>query len=90
MAATGAACMGFAAPGLVKGASCWLMIGVLATIIAQTCLVKETPKITKTESRQLAMVVVWGSVTCMGLFWAFVYMHQMVPLMYPVHTPGMS
>ena len=28
------------------------------------------------ESRNLGLIVVWVSTTCMWLFWAFVYMHQ--------------
>lgn len=62
-----------------------LCIGIIGTIVAQA-FVKETPKCTKSESRQLSLVIVWVSTICMGLFWAFTYMHQMVPLMYPVHT----
>mmetsp|Transcript_82285 Transcript_82285/g.183773 ORF Transcript_82285/g.183773 Transcript_82285/m.183773 type:complete len:85 (+) Transcript_82285:85-339(+) len=76
---------GFFAPGLVKGSQVWLCIGVVATFLAQA-FVKETPKCTKSESRQLSLVIVWVSTICMWLFWAFTYMHQMVPLMYPIHA----
>mmetsp|Transcript_119941 Transcript_119941/g.333762 ORF Transcript_119941/g.333762 Transcript_119941/m.333762 type:complete len:86 (+) Transcript_119941:58-315(+) len=79
-------CLGFAAPGLVRGSLCWLVFGLIATAIQLTFFVKETPKISKQESRQLGHVVVWTSTVCMWLFWAFVYMHQMIPLIYPVHT----
>mmetsp|Transcript_157756 Transcript_157756/g.383057 ORF Transcript_157756/g.383057 Transcript_157756/m.383057 type:complete len:86 (+) Transcript_157756:74-331(+) len=77
-------CAGFMAPGLQTGTLAWLCFGFVATIIAQA-FVKETPKITKKESRELFLVVVWISTICMWLFWAFVYMHQMVPLIYPSH-----
>ncbi|CAE7224493.1 Pfdn6 [Symbiodinium natans] len=66
----------------------WLVFGLIAMRIAFRCFVKESPRITKEESSQLAMVVVCTGTTCMWLFWAFVYMHQMVPLIYPVRTPG--
>eukprot|EP00420_Gonyaulax_spinifera_P038257 CAMPEP_0197888366 /NCGR_PEP_ID=MMETSP1439-20131203/21951_1 /TAXON_ID=66791 /ORGANISM="Gonyaulax spinifera, Strain CCMP409" /LENGTH=84 /DNA_ID=CAMNT_0043508275 /DNA_START=68 /DNA_END=322 /DNA_ORIENTATION=- len=78
-------CDGFFAPGLVSGTYTWAAFGLIATIIAQT-FVKETPRITKKESFQLSLVVVWTSTICMWLFWAFVYMHQMVPIINPVHT----
>uniref|UniRef100_A0A7S4QCE5 V-type proton ATPase subunit n=1 Tax=Alexandrium monilatum TaxID=311494 RepID=A0A7S4QCE5_9DINO len=79
-------CLGFQAPGLIRGTLAWLCVGFVATVVAQA-FVKVTPKITKQESRQLALVVVWVSTICMWLFWAFVYMHQMVPIIYPVHKP---
>mmetsp|Transcript_52302 Transcript_52302/g.93796 ORF Transcript_52302/g.93796 Transcript_52302/m.93796 type:complete len:87 (-) Transcript_52302:77-337(-) len=82
-----APCLGFFAPGLINGTFCWLVFGILANIVAFNFFTKETPKITKEESKQLALVVVWISTICMWLFWAFVYMHQMVPLMNPIHTP---
>mmetsp|Transcript_77380 Transcript_77380/g.213919 ORF Transcript_77380/g.213919 Transcript_77380/m.213919 type:complete len:85 (+) Transcript_77380:53-307(+) len=75
---------GFMAPGLVTGTTAWLCFGLVASIVAQA-FVKQTPKITKEESRQLALIVVWTSTICMWLFWAFVYMHQMVPIIYPIH-----
>mmetsp|Transcript_132806 Transcript_132806/g.187569 ORF Transcript_132806/g.187569 Transcript_132806/m.187569 type:complete len:85 (+) Transcript_132806:59-313(+) len=81
-------CNGFMAPGLIYGSAGWLVFGLIAMRIAFRCFVKETPRITKEESSQLAMVVVVTGTTCMWLFWAFVYMHQMVPLIYPVRTPG--
>uniref|UniRef100_A0A7S1WIC5 V-type proton ATPase subunit n=1 Tax=Alexandrium catenella TaxID=2925 RepID=A0A7S1WIC5_ALECA len=80
---------GFFAPGLVLGAQVWLAIACVATVVAQA-FVKETPKCTKSESRQLSLVIVWVSSICMWLFWSFVYMHQMVPLIYPVHVKGVA
>mmetsp|Transcript_55349 Transcript_55349/g.113003 ORF Transcript_55349/g.113003 Transcript_55349/m.113003 type:complete len:88 (-) Transcript_55349:74-337(-) len=79
---------GFMAPGLIKGSMCYLIFGIIATLVMRTFFVKETPKITLAESKQLGMVVVWASTICMWLFWAFVYMHQMIPLIYPVHVPA--
>mmetsp|Transcript_7552 Transcript_7552/g.22305 ORF Transcript_7552/g.22305 Transcript_7552/m.22305 type:complete len:87 (-) Transcript_7552:305-565(-) len=81
-----AVCNGFMAPGLINGTACWLVFGCVATLVQSMYFVKETPKITKEESKQLGRVVVWTSTICMWLFWAFVYMHQMVPLIYPIHT----
>mmetsp|Transcript_2390 Transcript_2390/g.5066 ORF Transcript_2390/g.5066 Transcript_2390/m.5066 type:complete len:86 (+) Transcript_2390:69-326(+) len=80
------ACNGFMAPGLIQGTTAWLVFGIIATVVQSMFFVKETPKITRAESRQLGLVVVWTSTVCMWLFWAFVYMHQMVPLIYPVRT----
>eukprot|EP00435_Cladocopium_sp_Y103_P042939 s2396_g12.t1 len=81
-------CLGFMSHGLIYGTAVWLAFGLVCTTIASKFFVKETPRITKEESSQLAMVVVWVSTICMWLFWAFVYMHQMVPLIYPVRAPG--
>mmetsp|Transcript_93000 Transcript_93000/g.199455 ORF Transcript_93000/g.199455 Transcript_93000/m.199455 type:complete len:88 (-) Transcript_93000:213-476(-) len=85
---TAGSSLGFMAPGLIKGTMCYLCFGVFAMFVMLNFFVKETPKITKAESRQLGMVVVWASTICMWLFWAFVYMHQMIPLIYPVHVPA--
>merc|ERR1711963_823179 len=79
-------CHGFAAKGLINGTACWVIFACLASLVQHSFFVKETPKITREESRQLGRVVVWTSCICMWLFWSFVYMHQMVPLIYPVHT----
>mmetsp|Transcript_26375 Transcript_26375/g.32057 ORF Transcript_26375/g.32057 Transcript_26375/m.32057 type:complete len:87 (-) Transcript_26375:163-423(-) len=84
----GMECAGFMSHGLIFGTTAWLIFGLVGTAIASKFFVKETPRITKEESSQLAMVVVWVSTICMWLFWAFVYMHQMVPLIYPVRGPG--
>ncbi|CAJ1358749.1 unnamed protein product [Effrenium voratum] len=83
-------CDGFMAPGLLYGTAAWLAFGLVGMGVAFRFFVKDYPRITKDESSQLAMVVVWTSTICMWLFWAFVYMHQMVPLIYPVRTPEAS
>ena len=72
--------------GLYVGAVCWGVFGVVAWAVAQLFFVKETPKCTRAESKELATLVVVTSTICMGCFWAFVYMHQMNPLIYPSHT----
>mmetsp|Transcript_79349 Transcript_79349/g.137589 ORF Transcript_79349/g.137589 Transcript_79349/m.137589 type:complete len:84 (-) Transcript_79349:52-303(-) len=77
---------GFFAPGLVTGTICYAILGVVATVVALSCFAKETPNITKGESRRLGMVVVWTATFCMWLLWACVYMHQMVPLIKPIHA----
>eukprot|EP00913_Durusdinium_trenchii_P019353 g18193.t1 len=83
-----AECLGFMSHGLLMGTAVWLAFGLVCTTIASKFFVKELRLITKEESSQLALVVVWVSTICMWLFWAFVYMHQMAPLIYPVRSPG--
>merc|ERR1712129_387256 len=80
------ACVGFMNHGLINGTICWFLLAVVATIVQNAMFVKETPRITRAESRSLGLVVVWTSCICMWLFWSFVYMHQLVPIIYPVHT----
>merc|ERR1712224_405352 len=75
--------LGFFAPGLIKGTACYFCLGVVSLLIQRIFFVKETPRCTRQESRQLGTIVVVLSVIIMWLFWAFVYMHQMVPLIYP-------
>lgn len=75
---------GFMAPGLVRGTIVYMVLGFIASFVAQA-FVKETPNITKSESRRLSLVIVWTSTVCMWLLWACVYMHQMVPLIKPIH-----
>lgn len=76
---------GFLAHGLVIGTITFFVIGVAASMISSTFFVKETANITKQESIRLGWVVVWVSIFSMWLMWACVYMHQMVPLMEPLH-----
>mmetsp|Transcript_67982 Transcript_67982/g.162276 ORF Transcript_67982/g.162276 Transcript_67982/m.162276 type:complete len:85 (-) Transcript_67982:8-262(-) len=76
---------GFLAHGLVTGTIIFLVLGVVASMAASAFCVKETVNITKAESQRLGLVVVWISIFCMWLAWACVYMHQMVPLMAPMH-----
>mmetsp|Transcript_52149 Transcript_52149/g.100833 ORF Transcript_52149/g.100833 Transcript_52149/m.100833 type:complete len:90 (+) Transcript_52149:54-323(+) len=78
-------CAGFMNQGLITGTIVWAVVGFIAYMLAKKYFVKEYPKVTLEESEQLATVVVWTSTICMWLFWSFVYMHQMVPLMYPIH-----
>ncbi|CAK0906239.1 unnamed protein product [Prorocentrum cordatum] len=47
--------------GLYAGAACWAVFGVLARVVAQACFVKESPKCTKAESKELATLVVVAS-----------------------------
>lgn len=77
---------GFMAPGLVTGTMCFIGAAILGNIVA-LFLAKETANTTKGESRILGLCVVNMSAVCMWMFWAFAYMHQMVPLIYPIHTP---
>ena len=77
---------GFFAHGLVTGTITFLVIGLVASMVSSTFFIKETANITKAESIRLGLVVVWTSTFCMWLMWACVYMHQMVPLMEPLHV----
>mmetsp|Transcript_12116 Transcript_12116/g.27711 ORF Transcript_12116/g.27711 Transcript_12116/m.27711 type:complete len:88 (-) Transcript_12116:140-403(-) len=77
---------GFLAHGLITGTITYFVLGMVASVIALQFFTKETPNITKSDSRRLGLMVVWMSTICMWLFWAFVYMHQMVPIIMPVHT----
>ena len=76
---------GFLAHGLVIGTVTFLVLGLIGSMVSSTLFIKETPNISKAESMRLGLVVVWTSIFCMWLMWACVYMHQMVPLMEPLH-----
>ena len=76
---------GFFSHGLVTGTVGFLVLALLASMVSSSFFIKETAKITKAESLRLGLVVVWSSCFCMWLMWACVYMHQMVPLMQPMH-----
>jgi hypothetical protein len=76
---------GFFAPGLVIGTSIYFILGVVASVVAPRYFAKDTPNITKQEAYRLTLTVVWMTTVCLWLFWACTYMHQMVPLIYPVH-----
>ncbi|EER02383.1 conserved hypothetical protein [Perkinsus marinus ATCC 50983] len=78
------ASLGFHAPGLITGTIIFAVLGVVFTFVAPILFAKETPKITKGESTRLSILLVWLTTICMWMFWAFVYMHQMVPLMSPI------
>mmetsp|Transcript_128476 Transcript_128476/g.256651 ORF Transcript_128476/g.256651 Transcript_128476/m.256651 type:complete len:87 (-) Transcript_128476:84-344(-) len=77
---------GFFAAGLKTGTFTFVVMGVAASVAAWTCFAKETPNVTIAESRRLGVAVVSMSAFCMWLMWACVYMHQMVPIIYPEHT----
>jgi V-type H+-transporting ATPase subunit e len=78
---------GFFAPGIIVGTVIYAILGVIATVIAPKYFAKETPNITKQEAYRLTMVVVWMTTVCLWLFWLWTYMHQMIPLISPVHNP---
>ncbi len=77
---------GFAAPGIITGSIVFLVLGIIASVAAPLLFAKETKNITKGEAVRLSLVVVWMSTVCMYLFWLWTYMHQMVPLIRPVHS----
>ena len=74
---------GIQTTGLMIGTSVWAMVGLIAWIIARLFFVKDYPRIKKADSASLSNVVVLVGTVCLWLFWSFVYMHQMVPLIYP-------
>lgn len=77
---------GFFAPGIIVGTVFYALMGIAATVIAPKYFAKETPNITKQEAYRLTMVVVWMTTVCMWLFWMWTYMHQMIPLISPIHN----
>nr|ABV22228.1 hydrogen-transporting ATP synthase [Karlodinium veneficum] len=77
---------GLLAPGLVTGTYVYASTGVVASIIMMIFFAKGTPNISKCDSCKLGLVVIWTAIFCMWLLWACVYMHQMVPLIAPVHS----
>ena len=76
---------GFFAPGLVMGTMVFAVLGAIGLGVA-FAMAHETPKTTKGEMRIMGMVSVAIATVCMWMFWAFTYMHQMVPLIYPIHA----
>ncbi|CAD7922499.1 unnamed protein product [Amoebophrya sp. A120] len=78
--------LGFMAPGLVTGTTVFLILGIIGAVVSQL-VARETQNCTKSEARMIGGSVVVMSTVCMWMFWAFTYMHQMVPLIYPIHTP---
>ena len=77
---------GFLAPGLIIGTVIYFSMGLAATIVAPKYFAHETPNITKKEAFSLTLVVVWLTTVCLWLFWLWTYMHQMIPLFYPIHN----
>jgi len=77
------ATQGIFAPGLITGTLIYFAIGVAASAVAIS-IAKDTKNITKGDAQKLGLAVVWIGVTCMWMFWAFVYMHQMMPLIFPM------
>jgi V-type H+-transporting ATPase subunit e len=77
---------GFFAPGIVTGTIVFALLGVFASVIAPAVFGKETKNISKSDSIKLSLVIVWLTTGCMYLFWLWVYMHQMVPLIMPIHN----
>jgi V-type H+-transporting ATPase subunit e len=76
-------------PAIVHGTKMYFYLGLVASVlgvIASPSLTKGSKNITKSEGIQFSLIMVWTAVVCMWLFWVFVYMHQMVPLIQPIHT----
>ena len=77
---------GFFAPGVVTGTIVFAILGVIASVVAPMVFAKETKNITRGEAIRLSLVIVWLTTGCMYLFWVWTYMHQMVPLIRPIHN----
>jgi V-type H+-transporting ATPase subunit e len=81
---------GFAAPGIIAGTVVFGLLGVIASVVAPIVFGKETKNISKGDAVRLSLVIVWLTTVCMYLFWLWTYMHQMVPLIYPIHLLEVS
>lgn len=77
---------GFFAPGVITGTIVFTVLGLVATFVAPAVFAKESKNITKAEAVRLTLVIVWMTTVCMYLFWLWTYMHQMVPLIRPIHN----
>ena len=77
---------GFAAPGIITGTIVFAILGIIASVLAPTVFAKETKNISRGDAVRLSLVIVWLSTGCMYLFWLWTYMHQMVPLIRPIHN----
>ena len=77
------ASQGVQTTGLMYGTLAWAVFGIIALILGSVFFVRDYPRIKKADSQALTNVVVLTATVCLWLFWSFVYMHQMVPLIYP-------
>ena len=77
---------GFAAPGIITGTIVFAILGIIASVAAPAFLARESKNISRGEAVRLTLVIVWLSTGCMYLFWLWTYMHQMVPLIRPIHN----
>lgn len=77
---------GFLSPGVVTGTIIFAVLGVVASFVAPAMFAKESKNISRPEAVRLTLVIVWMTTVCMYLFWVWTYMHQMVPLIRPIHN----
>ena len=77
---------GFFAPGVVTGTIVFGILGLIASFVAPAMFAKESKNISKADAVKLSLVIVWLTTGCMYLFWVWTYMHQMVPLIRPIHN----
>ena len=76
-------------PVIVHGTQLYFITGVVMSVLSlavSPLLTKGSKNITTTEGIQFSLIMIWTAIICMWLFWVFVYMHQMVPLIDPIHT----
>jgi hypothetical protein len=76
---------GFFAPGIVQGTTIYAVLTAIVAILAVT-FARENKTTTKREAKTMAFVISITAGVCMWMFWLFTYMHQLVPLIYPIHT----
>ncbi len=86
MSSTAIQSYGFFAPGIITGTVVFGILGVIASVLAPALFAKETKNISKADAVKLSLIVVWLTTGCMYLFWVWTYMHQMVPLIRPIHN----
>jgi len=76
---------GFFHPGIIFGTSVYFALGVIGTFLVPFLFAKETPNISKADAVKLALTLNWTAVVCLYVFWLWVYMHQLNPLIAPIH-----
>lgn len=77
---------GFFAPGIITGTIVYAVLGIIASVVCPKYFGKATKNISQPDAVRLTLVIVWLTTVCMYLFWLWTYMHQMVPLIRPIHN----
>ncbi len=70
--------------GILVGSIIFGVIGILGCVFGNHLAVKNaTDRISVSENRRLAFIVVTMAIFCMWLHWVCAYMHQMNPIIQP-------
>eukprot|EP00389_Voromonas_pontica_P002195 GDKH01003254.1.p2 GENE.GDKH01003254.1~~GDKH01003254.1.p2 ORF type:complete len:77 (+),score=16.93 GDKH01003254.1:220-450(+) len=72
--------------GIEVGTLIFAILGVLGCIGFGVAFGKETPNTSQKDALWLTITMVALATFSMWGFWVCVYMHQMNPLIYPVHA----